>query len=349
MISGTAKQAKVLIVDDEAMIRRSIRKRLTRENYLCDEADSAEQALGRLAINTAELVILDNKMPGKSGREILPTIRQNYPDTAVIMSTAVSDSNIIIQCMKEGAQDYIVKPLELDEVASSAERAMQIRKLELEIKDYQQHLERTVKEQKDEIRNLFLGAIESLVFALEAKDNYTAGHSRRVTEVAVAIGQELGLSDDKLEDLRWGSLLHDVGKIAVDPAVQNKPNRLTDEEYGHIMTHSQVGPRIVRPVANESVVNIIRHHHDRYDGTGFDQTIRGEEIPFEARIVAVADTFDAMTSDRPYRTAMPADQAIAEIKRCAGTQLDPTIVSAFLMIPIAEVVLVQMFSSETSE
>lgn len=265
------------------------------------------------------------------------------------MSTAVSDSNIIIQCMKEGAQDYIVKPLELDEVAASAERAMQIRKLELEIKDYQQHLERTVKEQKDEIRNLFLGAIESLVFALEAKDNYTAGHSRRVTEVAVAIGQELGLSDDKLEDLRWGSLLHDVGKIAVDPAVQNKPNRLTDEEYGHIMTHSQVGPRIVRPVANESVVNIIRHHHDRYDGTGFDQTIRGEEIPFEARIVAVADTFDAMTSDRPYRTAMPADQAIAEIKRCAGTQLDPTIVSAFLMIPIAEVVLVQMFSSETSE
>jgi len=337
MTISTAKQGRVLIVDDEAMIRRSIHKRLARENYICDEAGSAEEALGHLAINTAELVILDIKMPGKSGREILPTIQRSYPHTAVIMSTAVSDSNIIIQCMKDGAQDYIIKPFDLDEVAVSVGRAMQIRKLELELQDYQQNLEQKVEQQINQIRALFLGAIKSLVFALEAKDKYTAGHSGRVTEVAVAIGQELGLSEDKLEDLRWGSLLHDVGKIAVDPAVQNKPGRLTDEEYRHIMAHAQVGRRIVRPVANESVVNIIRHHHDRYDGTGLDQTIRGEEIPLGARIVAVADTFDAMTSDRPYRTATSADQAIAEIKRCAGTQLDPTIVSAFLRIPITEI------------
>ena len=180
------------------------------------------------------------------------------------------------------------------------------------------------------IRKISLGAIEALVTALEAKDKYTGGHSRRVTEIALALGNELGLSAGDMEGLRWGSLLHDVGKIAIDQRVQNKPGKLTDEEYEHIMTHARIGADIVRPIVNGKIVEMIEHHHDHYDGSGLHQITGGNDIPLEARILAVADALDAMTSDRPYRPAMSIAEAIDEIKRCAGTQFDPDVVTALL-------------------
>jgi putative two-component system response regulator len=181
-----------------------------------------------------------------------------------------------------------------------------------------------------ELRKLFLGAIEALVSALEAKDRYTGGHSRRVTEIALALSNELSLSKQDMEDVRWGSLLHDIGKIAIDQAIQNKPGKLTREEYEHIMTHAHVGADIVRPIVNEKIVEMIEHHHDHYDGGGLHQVILGDDIPLGARILAVADAFDAMMSDRPYRSAMPITDIVEEIKRCAGTQFDPIVVTAFL-------------------
>ena len=326
----------VLVVDDEQLVRRAITGRLKREGYTCQEAGNADEAMKMLSSDTAELVILDIKMPGKSGIELLPEINNTYPDTAVIMSTAITESNIIIQCMKDGAQDYIMKPFDLDDVALSVERVLRVRELEVELKEHQRHLEEKVKEQTGQIRELFLGAIESLVFALEAKDMYTAGHSQRVTQIAVAVGEELGLKQDELDDLRWGALLHDVGKIAIDPAIQNKPSLLTEDEYRHVMTHSQVGAGIVKPVASDRMIDIIRHHHDRYDGEGLNQVSIGEEIPIGARIVALADTLDAMTSDRPYRPATSMKEAVDEIQRCSGTQFDPEVVVAFMKIPVAE-------------
>lgn len=338
MVTG---QGRILIVDDEELVRRSLRKKLSRGGYYCEEAGSGDEALERLRSAPAELVILDIRMPGKSGRELLPQIRASYPDTAVIMATAVTETGVVIDCMKEGAQDYIPKPFDLGEVMSSVERVLDKRKLELEIKKHQQSLEQKVEEQTGEIRSLFLGAIEALVFALEANDNYTAGHSRRVTEIAVTVGEELGLPSDELGDLRWGALLHDIGKIAIDPQIQNKPGKLTPEEYRHIMVHAQVGPAIVKPVVNERIIAMIRHHHDRFDGNGLDQTVRGEDIPLGARILAVADTFDAMTSDRPYRAAMSTEEALAEIKRCSGTQFDPAVVDGLLRTPVVEIMLAQ--------
>jgi putative two-component system response regulator len=338
MVTG---QGRILIVDDEELVRRSLRKKLSRGGYYCEEASSGDEALKLLRNAPAELVILDIRMPGKSGREVLPEIRTSYPETAVIMATAVTETSVVIDCMKEGAQDYIPKPFNLGEVMSSVERVLDKRELALEIKKHQQSLETKVEEQTGEIRSLFLGAIEALVFALEAKDKYTAGHSRRVTEIAVAIGEQMGLPQDELDNLRWGALLHDIGKIAVDPQVQNKPGKLTPEEYRHIMVHAQVGPDIVRPVVNENIIAIIRHHHDRLDGNGLNQTVRGEDIPLGARILAVADTFDALTSDRPYRAAMSTEEALAEIKRCSGTQFDPTVVDALLHTPVADIVLAQ--------
>jgi len=332
----TANGKSILIVDDEPAIRRLLRQKLSGEGYWCEEADSATQTLDKLRSSPAELVLLDIKMPGESGIELLPEIKVSYPDTAVIMASAITEIGVAIQCMRQGADDYICKPFNLDEVVLSVERALEKRRLQLKIKEYQQHLEEKVEEQMRKIRQLFLGAIEALVFALEAKDRYTVGHSRRVTEIAMAIGSELGLSADDIEDLRWGSLLHDVGKIAVDQLIQNKPGRLTPEEYEHIMTHAHVGAGIVKPVVNENVIKMIEHHHDRYDGGGLHQVVAGCDIPLAARILALADAFDAMTSDRPYRSAMYKEEALDEIKRCTGTQFDPVVVTALLKTAITK-------------
>lgn len=183
--------------------------------------------------------------------DLLPELKTQYPDTAVIMATAVAETNLAVQCMRLGADDYICKPFNLDEVVLSVEKTLEKRRLELEIKEYQERLEQKVEEQTGEIRTLFLGSIEALVFALEAKDKYTVGHSRRVTGIALNIGREMGLPEEDLENLKWGSLVHDVGKIAVDQFVQNKPGKLTPAEYEHIMIHAHIGAGIVKPVVNE--------------------------------------------------------------------------------------------------
>ncbi|MGB5925784.1 MAG: HD domain-containing phosphohydrolase [Dehalococcoidia bacterium] len=320
----------LLIVDDEDVIRKVLHLKLSREGYVCEEASDAERAVHILETIPIALVVLDIKMPGKSGIELLPEIKAGYPDTAVIMATAVNDINIAVQCLKLGADDYICKPFNLDEVSLAVQRALEKRRLQLELREYQQFLEEKVEEQMIGMRKLFLGAMEALVSALEAKDKYTGGHSRRVTEIALAIGKELGLSAQDTENLRWGSLLHDVGKIAIHQVIQNKPGSLTREEYEHIMIHPQSGAHIVRPVVNGRITEIIEHHHDHYDGTGLHQVAVGSDIPLGARVIAVADAFDAMTSDRPYRSAMSIAEAAEEIKRCADTQFDPVIVAAFL-------------------
>ena len=328
--NSTSMRETLLLVDDEDTVRRVLYLKLSREGYVCEEANNAEQALHVLETIPIALVILDIKMPGKSGMELLPEIKEGYPDTAVIMATAVNDVNIAVQCVNLGADDYLCKPFNLDDVSLAVQRGLDKRRLQLELREYQQFLEEKVEEQMVEMRRLFLGAIEALVSALEAKDKYTGGHSRRVTEIALAIGKELGLSTEDMENLRWGSLLHDVGKIAIHEVIQNKPGRLTPEEYEHIMTHPQIGGRIVRPVVNGRITEIIEHHHDHYDGTGLHQTVAGSDIPLGARVIAVADAFDAMTSDRPYRAAMSVAEAVEEIKRSADTQFDPVIVAAFL-------------------
>ncbi|MFC2007722.1 HD domain-containing phosphohydrolase [Chloroflexota bacterium] len=325
----------VLIVDDEEIIRWVLRRKLTREGYQCEEAGDSEQAVSKLKTKPSELVVLDINMPGKPGSELLPEIRTDFPETAVIMASGVTDTKVIAQCIKDGAQDYIQKPFKLEEILLSVGRSLEKRRLELQIMEYQRNLGGKAKEQQREMRKLFLGAIEMLVFTLEASDRYTAGHSRAVTEIALSIGRKLSLSSGQMDELRWGSLLHDVGKIAVDPLILNKPGELNPNEYRHIMTHATVGPDLVRPLVSEKVVSIISHHHDRYDGSGLNQNISGEDIPLEARIVTVSDAFNAMVSDRPYRTAMSNTKAIDEVKANSGTQFDPAVAEA-----LAEIVAV---------
>jgi putative nucleotidyltransferase with HDIG domain len=176
----------------------------------------------------------------------------------------------------------------------------------------------------------FIGAIEHLISTLESIDSYTKGHSQAVADLALGIGKKLNLSPAEMDDLRWAALLHDVGKIAVDPDILNKPRELTPGEYRHIMTHALIGPRLVKPFVNENVVQIISHHHDHYDGTGLGQTVRGEDIPLGARIVAVADAYHAMVSDRPYRRALTNQDAIDELLICSGSQFDPAVANVLI-------------------
>ena len=333
-----ARKETILIVDDEKDVRKLLHQRLKIEAYRCEEAESADQALDKMQAESVDLVLLDIKMPGKSGMELLSEIREHYPDVVVIMVTIINDINTAVESIRQGAYDYIIKPFNLDVVVHSAKRAIEKRRLELELRDYQQHLERKVEEQAKEIHERVLGAMQSLVFALEANDSYTAGHSRKVCEIALAIGKKLALNDAELEDLRWGSLLHDIGKIAVDQSILNKPAKLTPAEYAHVMTHTVVGASILQPVIrNKRITGIIEHHHTHYNGSGLNQKLRGKDIPLLARIVAVADAYDAMTSTRPYRAALSREEALAEIRREIGKQLDPLVGNTFLEMSEADI------------
>jgi len=320
---------RILIVDDEEMIRWTLNWKLSKEGYSCSEAGNADQALEMLTDHSADLVILDINMPGKSGTELLPAIRTDFPETAVVMASSLNDAGIIIQCIKEGAQDYVCKPFSLGDILLSVDRSLAKSKLETQIWQHYKFTADKPGEQMAEIRGFFFGAVENLVYSLEANDEYMTGHSRRVKDFTLAIGRQLELSSDTLEEMQWAALLHDVGRIAVDPHILNKTDKLTPDEYRHIMSHAVVGPNMTRPFISNRVAGIILHHHDHYDGRGIDQLVTGNDIPLGARILSVADAFSAMISDRPYRPAMSAEQALAEIERCTGTQFDPVVAHAF--------------------
>ncbi|MEA3298432.1 MAG: response regulator, partial [Chloroflexota bacterium] len=261
------EQGNILIVDDEENIRNLLHHILEKQGYHCEEAATADQALEQIKNSPVDLVLLDIMMPDQSGTRLLSQIKERYPDIMVIMATATQDMDTAVETIRHGAYDYITKPFNLAVVIQSVKRALEKRKLECDLQEYKQHLEDKVEEQAKQIRETSLGAMRSLSFALEANDRYTAGHSRRVTEFSLAIGRALHLSKKEMENLRWGSMLHDIGKIAVDPCIINKPRKLTREEYTQVMTHTMVGASIVGTViAHKDIIGIIEHHHDRYDG-----------------------------------------------------------------------------------
>jgi putative two-component system response regulator len=326
----TIPKETILLVDDEEAIRCILNKGLGMKGYVCDEAENGEQALAKLEVNAADLVILDINMPGRPGSEVLPDITARFPETAVIMASGVTDTKVIARCIKDGAQDYISKPFHFEQVLQSVNGTLDKRRLQVEIQRYFRDVGRKAGNRPLETRQLFLGAIETLVNTLENADNFTKGHSQQVAEVALTIADRMKLSASETDDLRWAALLHDVGKIAVDPDILNKPSELTPTEYRHIMTHAVVGPNLVKPFVNEKVVDIISHHHDHYDGGGLDQAIKGKDIPLGARIIAVADAYQAMISDRPYRRAMSRLDALDELLWYSGTQFDPIVASILI-------------------
>lgn len=294
---------------------------------------NVDEALELMGLQDFQLVLSDIMMPGRNGIELLEEISEGYPDTAVIMVTAVADMATAIRALKTGAYDYVTKPFNMDEVEISIQRAFEKRRLLIANREYRDHLEQKVAEQTESIRQAFMGAVASLVEALEAKDAYTKGHSSRVTEIAVILAGESGMSDSEVEKIKLAGTVHDLGKIGVPDSILNKPGKLTDEEFSEIKKHCATGERILKAVILDSeVLAIVRHHHERFGGGGYLDAISGEEIPLGSRILAVADAYDAMTSDRPYRDALPVARAISELKEYRGSQFDPGIVGLFLKV-----------------
>ena len=322
---------RCLVVDDEPRLRRVLVRLLEGEGFVCREAGSGVEALAQLEIESVPLLISDLRMPEMDGVTLLREVTARWPETAVIVVTAVAEVESAVACLQMGALDYVAKPFHLDEVRARVTQALDKRRLIQENKSYQQHLEDRVEAQARRIEELFLEGVHALVHSLEAKDGYTRGHSIRVSHYSVNIARALDLDKDMVDTIALGAELHDLGKIGVSESVLHKAGKLSDEEYRHIMEHPVIGARILGPLMRDApgALAIVRSHHERLDGKGLPDGLMGDAIPIEARVVAVADAFDAMTSVRPYRPSLSVASAMAELEEGKGVQFDTAIVDGF--------------------
>ncbi len=331
-------KGRVLVVDDEAAIRDILCRALTDEGYACDDAESAEEALAKLAKKSYECVLSDIHMPGMDGVELLRQIRLTDSDVGVIMVTGAPDMDSALEAMRLGAHDHLSKPLNLSQVALLVDRAVEKKRLVQENREYQRNLEAMVLERtkqlheaNQELRRLFVSSIKALAQALEAKDEYTQGHSARVAEQSVRIAHYLSLAEREVENIWLAGFLHDIGKIGIRESVLNKPGKLDLAEWELVQQHPVLAEKILGPIEElRDVIEIVRHHHEHFDGSGYPDGLRGGEIPLGARVLAVADAYDALTSRRPYRDALCEQEALEVLGDAAGTQFDSVIVRAFV-------------------
>ena len=331
-------RASVLVVDDEDFIREIICRKLTGSGFACDAAPSAEDALAKISQNDYDCVLSDIHMPGMSGVDLLRRIKLQNPDLAVILVTGAPDIDAALEAMRLGADDHLSKPLNLAALEMTVDRALEKKRLIEENREYQRNLESMVKERtkqlsdaNDDLRRLFTGSMKALAQALEAKDEYTQGHSARVAEESVNIARRLSLPDAEIQRIWLAGYLHDIGKIGISEAVLNKPGKLNEEEWDLIKQHPVVAGKILGPIPELSdIIDIIVHHHERYDGSGYPDGLEGSSIPLGARILSVADAYDALTSRRSYREALARDEAYRILEDAGGTQFDPVIMRTFL-------------------
>ncbi len=337
-LTDTWDPASVLVVDDEAEVANVLARGLTGTGYKVSVAHSGGEALERLEAGAFDLLLTDMHMPRMQGDELQRIARHRDPDLAVILITAAQDAQDAVRCMQEGASDYIVKPAPLADVSVRVQKALERRRLVLENRDYQTHLEERVAEQADRIRRMLMQSLETLSYALEAKDENTRNHSVRVAELVATLAGHLAPEDKTYHmRLKLAALLHDIGKIGVPEAILNKPGQLTPEEFGQIQKHPVIGETILRPMlgSEDDIMSVVRNHHERWDGGGYPDGLAGEDTPLGARIAAVADAYDAMTSARPYRPGMLPEQALKVLREGAGTQWDPRVVASAMELAAA--------------
>ncbi|MFN7130998.1 MAG: HD domain-containing phosphohydrolase [Myxococcales bacterium] len=331
---------RILIVDDDDSVRDVISVLLAEEGYDCHTARSAEQALDLAGAAETHLVISDMKMPGHDGFWLLDRLRRSYEDTSVIMLTGYGDTEAAVECLRRGAVDYLLKPPKVTDLVRAIERALAKRRVEMARKRYQLKLEQRVKEKTSElqqavtdVQQAYNNTLLALVAALDAREHETSDHSQRVVRFTVAIARRLGIRDPELSEIARGALLHDIGKIGVPDSILLKPGPLTPVEWEEMRKHPDIGFNILRGIPFLSTpAEIVLSHQERFDGGGYPRKMGGREIHIGARIFMVADTLDAITSDRPYRKGQSYDAARKEIERCAGTQFDKEVVGAFMSL-----------------
>ena len=333
---------RILVVDDEDSIRESICLVLTQAGFQCRPIKSGSDALTELKSDDSySVVVSDVIMDGMDGLTLLAKVRRDHPDLPVVMVTAVHDISVALAAMRNGAYDYLLKPFEREQLLASVRRAVENRRLKAENLAYQTKLESLVSARTEMLRQALSDlersydiTLEALGDALDLKDAETEGHSKRVTAFTIAIARAIGLPADQIRVIARGAFLHDIGKMAIPDAILRKPGALTPEEITIMREHCYRGYQMLKkiPFLTEAA-EIVYSHQERFDGTGYPRGLKAEEIPLGARLFSVADTLDAITSDRPYRPAQTVAAAREEIRRWSGRQFDPEVVKTFLAMP----------------
>ncbi|MAB90129.1 MAG: two-component system response regulator [Planctomycetes bacterium] len=323
---ATTGVRRILLVDDEEGIRESLSTYLETNGFQVDTAADAIAARRMIGESTYDLVLTDISMPEVSGLDLLAQIKDEHPSLEVIMITGYLDISFAIQAMRRGAYDFFTKPFNYEKILLTIERVEEKRRLEDQARRYE-----SLRQQKQFEQQAILETTLGLARAGEERDRYNIGHGKRTAEFALMIADKLGYSDERKKNLRYASLLHDVGKIGIDDQILNKPGRLDEQEFAAIKRHSEIGEYILTPISFLSdIAEVVRHHHERWDGTGYPDGIAGEAIPIDARILCIADYFDSITSARPYRRPMETEKARALIREEAGKTFDPTLADVFL-------------------
>ena len=333
-----APREKILIVDDEDAIRNLFVEALNELGYDCDVARNGLECLEKFyRVRNYDVVLLDVQMPELNGIETLKKLKSYSPDLSVIMVSASREIENVRVALKEGAYDYVFKPFNVVDVDAVIRRALERANLIKANKDYQKNLERKVADQTRELVKLYSGTLEAMILALDLREHETGHHSYRVTEYALNLGRHMKLDESQLSVIAKGALLHDIGKIGVPDNILLKPDSLTDEEWHLMKQHAQLGYELLNKIEflEESSL-IVYTHHERYDGNGYPRGLAGDDIPLGARIFSVVDAFDAMTSKRVYKKAMPFEEAVDRILESSGTQFDPVVVDTFVNIPVDE-------------
>jgi len=342
----------IFIIDDEEPIRKVLNTHLSKEGYNVIQSSGGHPVFDALRANSFDIVISDLRMPEVDGSEILEFVRANYDTVPIIMLTGFTDVTVAIDVLKKGAFDYLMKPVKKEDLLAAvrkaaAHRELLVRNKELQTENaqYRLYLEQRVIERTKELNNkatelqkaydllkgMNLQFANALAETIEAKDHYTRGHCNRMRTLCVEMGRLIGMNGKELETLEYAALLHDLGKIGVNESILNKEGALDKEEAAHIKKHTEIGEKILQGVPlMDEVARIIAAHHENYDGTGYPRGLRGGEIPLAARLISVADLYDAMRSDRPYRKGMPVEKIFSEMQRVSGTQLDPEMTSLFI-------------------
>lgn len=323
----------ILVVDDDTSNLRMASHILSTEKMRVSSLKSGEDAIKFLQKNRPDLILLDIHMPGMDGFETIAAIRENKvtADIPVIFLTADEDSNTETKALEAGALDFIKKPFVPEVLLLRVRHTIDLIRLQADLACEVEKKTQEVMAQHEKIERISMQIVKTLSGAIDAKDTYTNGHSTRVAEYSKEIARRAGFSEEKLNDIYMMGLLHDVGKIGVPDAIINKPAKLTDEEYSIIQNHPVMGAKILKNITDFPKLSTgARWHHERYDGKGYPDGISGEDIPMEARIIATADAYDAMSSRRSYRDALPQSQVRSEVEKGKGTQFDPVFAEIML-------------------
>jgi response regulator RpfG family c-di-GMP phosphodiesterase len=325
------------VVDDEPAARDVLVRAARSFFYDCQGAGTAEEALRLLHHRLTPIVVTDLRMPGQGGMWLLNEVRRLWPEVAVLVVTAGDDGDAALECLRLGASHYFLKPIKLDEFRHALETTWRTYQLQQENDCYREYLEQTICQETRRVRQTYLSAIDSLVRSLEARDRYTAGHSDRVRRRVARLAHVLGLDRQQRKRLILAAKLHDIGKVGIPDAILNKTGPLDAEERCVVEEHPVIGERILRPVIrNRAVLAAIRSHHERLDGSGYPDGLRGEKIPLLARLLAVADCFDALTSDRAYRSAMTVPEAFDVLRAGSGSHFEPEFVRALIEVSVSQ-------------